>query len=52
MLRIAQLTDGCYKVTLEYTVDGSFKIIREWIFAVTDSDADEDENGELIVIEF
>lgn len=52
MLQIVQLQDGCYKVTVDYSVNGSFVIHREWIFAETESDAKPLENGERIILEF
>lgn len=49
MLQIVQLQDGCYRVTLDYSVDG-FSIHREWTFKVTESDALPALDGELIVL--
>lgn len=51
MLEIVQLQDGCYRVTVDYSGDG-YSVHREWIFAVTDSDAEPLENGENIRIAF
>ena len=51
MLQIIQLQDGCYHVTVDYSVDG-FTIHREWIFAVTESDAEPMVDGEQIVLEW
>ena len=47
MLQMVQLQDGCYRVTLDYSVDG-IAIHKEWTFAVIESDAEPLENGELI----
>lgn len=47
MLQIVQLQDGCYRVTVDYSVDG-ITIHREWTFAVAESDAEPLEGGELI----
>ena len=51
MLQIMQLEDGCYKVIVDYSMDG-FSIHKEWIFAVAESDAEPLEGGELIILEF
>lgn len=51
MLQIVQLQDGCYKVIIDYSVDG-FTVHREWIFAVTKSDAQPLEGGDCIILEF
>lgn len=49
MLQMVQLQDGCYRVTLDYSVDG-FSIHREWVFKETESDALPAEDGELIIL--
>ncbi len=51
MLQIMQLEDGCFKVIVDYATHG-FRIHREWIFAVTESDAEPSEDGELIILHF
>ncbi len=52
MLKIVQLTDGCYKVTIEYSAPDGLRYFREWTFVEAESDADEDESGERIIIDF
>lgn len=44
MLLIEQLEDGCYHITLEYSVDG-FGFRYEWTFRECESDAQPAENG-------
>ena len=51
MLQIVQLTDGCYKVTIDYSCDG-FAMHREYIFKAATSDAEPCENGEVIRLRF
>lgn len=51
MLQIVQLQDGCYKVILDYSVEGVFTVHREWTFAEAESDAEPLENGENIRVE-
>lgn len=51
MLQLVQLTDGCYKVTVDYSRDG-FAMHREYIFKVATSDAEPCENGEVIRLRF
>ena len=51
MLQMVQLQDGCYRVTVDYEGQ-DFSLHKEWIFAVTESDADPMENGERITLEF
>ena len=50
MLQMVQLQDGCYRVTVDYTRDG-VTIHKEWIFAVTESDAEPLDGGEQIILE-
>lgn len=49
MLQIIQLADGNYRVIVDYSVDG-LTIHKEWVFAVTESDAEP--SGERITLEF
>lgn len=51
MLTLVQLADGKYRLTLDYSQDGS-AIHAEWIFAVTESDAEPAEHGYKLVIRF
>ena len=51
MLQIVQLQDGCYKVTVDYSVDG-FAMHVEYIFKPCESDASVNPDGEKIVIKF
>lgn len=51
MLQLVQLTDGCYKVTIDYSQDG-FAMHREYTFKVATSDAEPCENGEVIRLRF
>lgn len=44
MLLIEQLEDGCYHITLEYSVDG-FGFRYEWTFRECESEAQPDKNG-------
>lgn len=47
MLTIVQLTDGCYRVTVDYSVDG-FTMHREYVFTLATSSAEPDPSGECI----
>ena len=51
MLELVQLTDGCYKVTIDYSCDG-FAMHREYTFRATESNAEPCENGEVIRLRF
>lgn len=51
MLQMIQLQDGCYRVIVDYTMDG-ITIHKEWTFAITESDAEPLEGGELIRLAF
>ena len=51
MLRMIQLEDGCYHVTVDYSCEG-FCIHREWIFTETESDAKPLEGGDMIQLAF
>lgn len=51
MLTIVQLADGCYKVTVEFKTD-NVHIVRNWIFAETESNAEPVNGGEVIRLEF
>ena len=49
MLQIVQLQDGCYKVVIDYSVDG-FAMHTEYIFQLAESDAEP--MREIITIKF
>lgn len=51
MLELVQLTDGCYKVTIDYSCDG-FAMHREYTFKTATSDAEPCDNGEVIRLRF
>ena len=50
MLQIVQLQDGCYKVVIDYSVDG-ITIHKEYTFALCESDSPVDETGDKILLE-
>ena len=51
MLQLVQLTDGCYKVTIDYS-RGGFAMHREYTFKAATSDAEPCDNGEVIRLRF
>ena len=51
MLELVQLTDGCYKVTIDYSCDG-FAMHREYTFKAATSDSEPCDNGEVIRLRF
>ena len=52
MLTLVQLQDGCYKVIVDYSVDGLFAVHREYTFAVAESDSPVASSGEKIMLKF
>ena len=51
MLTIVQLSDGCYRVTVDYQAE-NVHILKVWTFAVAESDAEPAAEGETIRLEF
>ena len=51
MLTVMQLQDGCYKVCIDFSVDG-FAMHKEYVFALAESSADPDPSGECIRLPF
>ena len=51
MLTIVQLQDGCYKVTIDYSV-GGLTVHQEWTFRPAESNAEPNPNGERVVIKW
>lgn len=51
MLTLVQLSDGCYKVIIDYSAD-VFSVHKEYIFEKAESSADPDPSGECIRLAF
>ena len=50
MITIVQLADGCYKVTIDFSV-GGFSVHKEYTFALTESNAEPKADGEKMQFE-